>query len=71
MPQASSKTLNNFNYYFGEDASDMEALFYLKGTGYTETRGGIIKGPLPDEGSAADACLNYLIEEWDYDFEKT
>jgi hypothetical protein len=72
MPQTTDALRALMEKWFGADYEDFGATKFLKSHGYTQVDGIIVR-PTPAHNVSMDEwyCIRYLIEEWDFDFQKS
>lgn len=74
MPQASDGQRDLMAKWFPEASApgidDWPVIQFLEAHGYTFTRGGMIEKPTPSHTVSMFEweCLNFLCDEWDYDY---
>jgi hypothetical protein len=71
MPQASLSLRKKMQSFFGNEIDDWQPLQFLFSHGFTE-QAGLISLPVPSYNVSRDewACIYFLCDEWDYDWER-
>lgn len=71
MPQSSEALRDLMRCWFG-DILDYGPMWLLESRGWTLNRGGLYSPPTSSYYNEIDwLCLQFLIEEWDYDIDRT
>jgi hypothetical protein len=71
MPTASDSLRGLMEKWFGDPIDESGPLAFLKAHGYTEFANGMLRPPVPAHTWTREelACVQFLMDEWDFDIE--